>query len=187
SATTRSRPGPGAGVLLAEMMACRNAETSAVIRPPPTRRVAPQLTVKGNGKPEREQFLDRPDMIGPSGGHGRRPLEPLLAPPLPEAQAFMLGAEVVHTADQVHPFLQRPLLTDQRPAAPHQRRQAGAERRVEPLDVRRVDLPARLRLAQLLLDLFLAAPDHAAEDPLEQAAAVPLDHLPQPHAAGQPV
>src|SRR5262249_36251401 len=49
-------------------------------------------------------------------------------------------------------------------------RQARPGRRVEPLDVRRVDLLARPGLLQLLLDLLSPAP------------APPPDHFPQPPA-----
>src|SRR5262249_45119565 len=147
--------------------------------------VAPQSTVKGWRKPEREQFVDRPDMVGPASGHGRRPLQPFLALLLPDAQAAVFLAEIVHAAYQVHPFLQCLLLMHQPPAAPRQTRQARPERRVQPLYVRGVYLLACPGLFQLLVDLLVAAPDHTPEHFLQTPTAALLDHLTQPHAPWQ--
>src|SRR5262249_31907358 len=139
--------------------------------------VAPQSTVKRGRKPEREQFLDGPDMVGPASGHGRRPLLPLLALLLPDAQAAVFLAEIVRATYQVHPFLQRLLLMHQPPPAPRQAGQARPERRVQPLDVRRIYLLTCPGLLQLLVDLLVAAPDHAPEDFLQTPTAALLDHL----------
>src|SRR4051794_3626415 len=119
--------------------------------------VAPHSTVKGKRWPEREQFLDGPDVIGPASGHGRGPLVPLPPLLLLDTETAMLLAEVVDTPHQIHPFFQRLLPVRQRSAASDQRRQAGAECRVQPLDVRRVDLLARVGPLQLLFDFFAAA------------------------------
>src|SRR3954470_4411146 len=83
-------------------------------------RVAPELTVKGRNGLKFEEFADRPDVVGPAGGHRRRPLLPLLALLLPPAQAAVLGAEVVHAPHQVHPLLQHLPLMHQPPPSPRQ-------------------------------------------------------------------
>src|SRR3954453_6395968 len=147
--------------------------------------VAPELTVRGRNGLKFEEFADRPNVVSPASGHCWRPLEPLLALLLPPTQAAVLGAEVVHAPHQVHPLLQPLPLMHQPPPSPRQGRQAGPEGRVQPLDVRGVDLLARPRLLQLPLDLLRGAtqnpPDHFHQAP----ARVPLDYLPQPDAARQ--
>src|ERR671913_454251 len=72
----------------------------------------------------------------------------------------MLRAEVVDAAYQIHPPLQRLHLVGQAPTSTHQARQPGTEPGVDPLDVRRVDLPARPGPLQHPADPTDAAPDH---------------------------
>ena len=87
---------------------------------------------------KRQQFPDRPTMIGDPGGHRWRLLAPC------HVQTLVRRAEVVDRADQVHPMLQRQRTAGECPASPCQRGQALTKRGVEPLDVRRVDHPVPL-------------------------------------------
>src|SRR4029077_9893078 len=98
--------------------------------------VAPHSTVKWQGKPEREKFFDRPDVVGPASRHGGRPLLPLLALLLPQTQTAGDPAEIVHTAHQIHPLLEQAFVVHPPPAAPCQGRHRCPERGVDPLDVR---------------------------------------------------
>src|SRR6185295_11975106 len=83
-------------------------------------------------------------MIRPTRSHRWRTLLPLrLASRNSLPKTAMLGAEVIHAAHQVHPRLQRLDPVGQAPSPTHQAGQAAAERGIEPLDVRRVDLLAR--------------------------------------------
>src|SRR2546427_6302183 len=68
------------------------------------------------------------------------------------AQTLMRRAEVIDGADQVHPLLQGQRAARQRPASACQRRQALTERRIEPLDICRVDDPITLRAPPERLD-----------------------------------
>ena len=51
----------------------------------------------------------------------------------------MRGAKIIDRADQIHAMLQCQRAPRQRPASARQRRQPLPERRVQPLDIRRVD------------------------------------------------
>jgi hypothetical protein len=88
---------------------------------------------------KRQQFPDRPTMIGDLCGHGWR-----LVATSPR-QTLVRRAEVVDGTDHVHAMLQR-----QR--APRQRGQAFAACRVAPLNVCGVDHPIPLRTAPERLD-----------------------------------
>jgi hypothetical protein len=57
-----------------------------------------------------------------------------------QAQALVLGAEVVDTAHQIHEWLQGLRVADQRSTAPYQDGQARAEGGVQPLDESGVEL-----------------------------------------------
>ncbi len=86
----------------------------------------------------RQQFLHRPAMIGDLSRHGRRHL-------LGAVQTRMRCANVRDRAHQAHPLVQRQGLACQPPATTRQRSEAFTERRVQPLDVRRIDDPVALR------------------------------------------
>ena len=74
----------------------------------------------------------------------------------------MRRTKVRDRAHPEHPLVQCQGLACQRPAPPRQRRQAFPERRVEPLDVRRIDDPVALRAPSERLDAYRRAIDHAA-------------------------
>ena len=99
----------------------------------------------------------------------------------------MHRAEVVHAADEVHPQLQRLDPVDQAPAPTHQAGQPAAERGVEPLDVRGVDLLACPGPLQHPVDPPEAPPDDTPDDPDQTPTAVVLDDLAQEEAPGQAV
>ena len=102
---------------------------------------------------KRQQFFDGPAMIRNLGGHGRCPLHrPPTGPRTGEAQARMIRTEVVDRTDPIHAMLQSRCTARQCSAAPGQRRQSLTERRVQPLDVCRVDHPVALRAAPEGLD-----------------------------------
>ena len=102
---------------------------------------------------KRQQFFDGPAMIRNLGGHGRCPLHrPPTGPRTGEAQARMIRTEVVDRTDQIHAMLQSRCTARQCSAASGQRRQSLTERRVQPLDVCRVDHPVALRAAPEGLD-----------------------------------
>src|SRR5512135_784787 len=96
----------------------------------------------------------------------------------------MHRAEVVPTADQVHPHLQRPGPVGQATSPTHEAGQPTAERGVESLDVRRVDLLASPGPPQDPVDTPRAALDHTPDDPHQAPTAVVLDHLAQEDAPG---
>src|SRR4051812_9350166 len=73
--------------------------------------VAPPSSVKRGRDAEREEVVGGPEAVGPAGGHGGRPLSPLLALELALlAQALVQGAGVVGAAGQVRPPFQGPFL-----------------------------------------------------------------------------
>jgi hypothetical protein len=97
-------------------------------------------------------------MISTASGHGRR--RALTS----AAQTRVWGAKVIDRADQIHALLQGECAARQCPTAARQRRQALTERRVESLDVRRVDDPVALRAAPEGLDACRRASHNAALD-----------------------
>ena len=99
----------------------------------------------------------------------------------------MPRAEVVDATHQVHPRLQGRHLVSQPPTPTYQGRPPGAERGVEPLDVRRIDLPARPGPVQYPIDPSEAAPDRVSDHLGQTPTAVLLDHLPQQQPPGQAV
>src|SRR5713101_7971903 len=105
----------------------------------------------------RQQFPDGPAMICDASSHRRRLLATC------HVQAFMRRAEVIDGADQVHPLLQGQRAARQRPASACQRRQALTERRIQPLDIRRVDDPITLRAPPEGLEAYCAFHHNVAE------------------------
>src|SRR5918999_1664784 len=127
-------------------------------------------------------------MIRPTGSHRWRTLLPLgraYRNSLPKAA--MLGAEVIYAAHQVHPQLQRLDPVGQATAPTHQAGQPAAERGVEPLDVRGVDLLPRPGPLQHPVDPPEAPPDDTPDDRHQTATAVVLDHLAQQDPPGPAV
>src|SRR5262245_54179041 len=83
-------------------------------------RVAPQLTVKGRSRAKFKELTDRPNVVSPTSGPGRRPVKPLPALLLAEAQTPVLRAEVVDTTRQVHASVEYIVLMRQPPTAARQ-------------------------------------------------------------------
>src|SRR5215510_5023099 len=120
---------------------------------------------------KRQQFSDRPAMIGDPSGYRRGLLATC------PAQTLMWRAKVIDGADQVHPMAQRQCMACQRPAAPGQRREAFAECRVQPLDVGRINHPVPLRSASERLYPCRRAIDKTAFGLHHPPPLVALDHL----------
>src|SRR5512135_1171520 len=120
-------------------------------------------------------------MIRQPGRHRRRPLLPL-APQLRvggDPEAVVDPAEVVRTPDQVHPRSQRVRSSGDRPATAGQLTKGTAERRVEPLDVRRVNPRPGPGRREHRGDGLGGPPDYPAGDGDEASSGVVLDHLAQ--------
>ena len=81
---------------------------------------------------KRQQFVYRPAMISDPSRHGRRC-------PLRLRQTRMRRAKVIDCAHHKHPLVERQGVACQRPATARQWSQAFAERRVQPLNVRRIE------------------------------------------------
>src|SRR6516164_4913161 len=109
-------------------------------------------------------------MVGDPSRHGGRRLLSLL-------QTLMRRAKVIHRADQEHPLVQRQGIACQRPAPARQRGEAFSKRRVEPLNVCRIDYPVPLRSASERLYTCRRAIDHAAVGLDHTPPLVALDHL----------
>jgi hypothetical protein len=108
--------------------------------------VAPHLTVKGRTGAKFKEFSDRPNVVGPASGHRGRSLLPPGLLLLPHAQTVW-PTEIVYPPGQVHTFVENLFLLYQPPPPTRSPRQGGPEGGVEPLDVRGVDLLARLGVA----------------------------------------
>ena len=89
----------------------------------------------------------------------------------------MWGTKIIDRTDQIHPMLQRQRAACQRPATACQRRQALTERRVQPLDVGRVDDAVPLRAAPERLDACGRAIHDATLDVDHPPLLVALDDL----------
>ena len=117
-------------------------------------------------------------MISKTSGDGRRPSDPLVATDdSREAQAFVLGAEVVHATNQVHKWFQGFRVADQSSTAPHQDRQAGAEGSVQSLDESGIELGSAMALGQQSLGRCETSSPHTPGDVDHAFALVALDHL----------
>src|SRR4051812_44765842 len=125
-------------------------------------------------------------MVRQPGRHRGGPIAPLEALPWRggDEEAVMGPAEVVGTAHQVHPPGQDPFATDDRPAAPRQWAQRGAEGRVQPFEVRRVDPRPRAGRRQHRGDRRRRPQDDPPRDVDEAPAAMVLDHLAQEQPGG---
>ena len=73
-------------------------------------------------------------------------------------QTRMRGAEIIDRTDQIHAMLQRQGVACQRSATACQRREAFPERRVQPLNVRRIDDPIALRPVSERLHAYRGVP-----------------------------
>src|SRR5512135_898097 len=146
-------------------------------RSPPALRWYPSRKRDGVTEP----LAYRPAMVRQPGGHRRGPLLPL--PPWTGAggdpEAVVDPAEVVGAPHQVHPGGQRLCTPGERPTATRQGTQHAAKRRVEPLDVRRVDPRPGAGRRQHRGDGLGRPPDHPAGDADEASSGVVLDYLAQ--------
>src|SRR5258708_27432052 len=104
---------------------------------------------------QREEFPDRPTMIGDPCSHGRRGLGPDMT------QTRVRGAEVVDGTNEIHAMLQRQRATYQGPASARQRSEALTKRRIEPFDVGGVDHPSAVRATPQRLDAGRRATDNS--------------------------
>src|SRR5215813_9515705 len=94
-------------------------------------------------------------MVGNPSRHGWRGL-------LDGVETLVRRAKVIDRAHQEHALVQGQGLACQRPAPTRQRREAFPERRVQPLDVRRIDDAVALRAPSEHLDAGGRAVDNAA-------------------------
>ena len=120
---------------------------------------------------KRQQFLDGPAMIRDASGHRR------CGPATGMGQTRMRCTEIIDRPDQIHAMLQRQRAARQRPASACQRGQPLTERRVQPLDVGRIDHPVALRAAPERLDACRRAIHNAAFDLDHAPLLVALDDL----------
>src|SRR4030067_3152580 len=119
-------------------------------------------------------------MIGKTSGDGwgsLYPAEAMAAHPQLQAQALVLGAEVVDTAHQIHEWLQGVRVADQRSTAPYQDGQARAEGGVQPLDESGVELGSAMAFCQQGLSSYQTALRHAPADVDHPLTLVAFDHL----------
>ena len=90
----------------------------------------------------------------------------------------MRCAAVIDRPDQIHAMLQGQRAVRGRPASARQRRQTLTERRIQPLDIRRVDDPLTLRAPPERLDACRRAIDRAACGlPTTRRRSLALDDL----------
>ena len=120
---------------------------------------------------KRQQLLDSPAMIRDASGHCR------CGPATGGGQTRMRGAKIIDRPDQIHPMLQGQRAARQRPASTRQRGQPSTKRRVEPLDVGRIDDAVALRTLPERLNACRRAIDHASFGLDHTAPLVALDHL----------
>ncbi len=119
-------------------------------------------------------------MIGKTSGYRRRSLHPteaMAAHPQLQAQALVLGTEVVDAAHQVHERFQGLRVTDQGSTTPHQDRQASAEGGVQSLDESGIELGSAVAFCQQGLGSFQTASSHAPGDIDHPLTLVAFDHL----------
>src|SRR5215831_2932047 len=127
---------------------------------------------------KRQQFADRPAMVGDPRCHGRCPVDRSRASRLgSQAETRVIRAKVIDRTDQVHPVLQRQGLAGQRPAPARQRCEAFPKRCVEPLNVCCIDHPVPLRSASERFHACRRAIDNAALRLDHAPPLVALDHL----------
>ena len=119
---------------------------------------------------KRQQFVHCPAMVRDPRRHGRRRL-------LGMGQTFMRRAKVIDRAYHKHPCVQCQGVACQCPAPTRERREAFPKRRVEPLNVRRIDHPVPVRPTSEGLHTCRRALDHAAFSRDHTAPLIALDHL----------
>jgi hypothetical protein len=119
---------------------------------------------------KRQQFVHCPAMVGDPSGHGRCCL-------LHRMQTRMRRAKVIDRAHQEHPLVQRQGLACQGPATACQWRKAFPKRRVEPLNVRRVDHAVPLRPTLERLHTCRRAGDKAPFGRDHSPSLIALDDL----------
>src|SRR5712692_9541371 len=119
----------------------------------------------------RQQFSDTPAMIGDASSHCRCGLATGLG------QTRVRCAEVIDRPDQIHALLQGQRAARERPASARHRRQTLTERRVQSLDVRRIDDPVALRAPSECLDACGRAIDNAAVGLDDATTLIAFDHL----------
>src|SRR5690242_3180321 len=95
-------------------------------------------------------------MIRDTSGHCRG------GPATGVSQTRVWCAEIINRTDQIHTMLQRQRVARQRSATACQRREALPERRVQPLNIGRIDDSLALRPASERLHACRCPIDHAA-------------------------
>ena len=110
-------------------------------------------------------------MIRDPSGHRR------CGPATGMGQTRMRCAKIIDRTDQIHPMLQRQRAARQRPTAACQRGQTLTKRRVQPLDVRRVDHAVALRATPERLNACGRAIHDAALDVDDAPLGVALHDL----------
>ncbi len=111
-----------------------------------------------------QQFVHAPTVIGDPTRHRRG---------LPACQAAMRGADVVDGTHQPHPHFQSRHRPPACPCPTRQCRQPGAERPIQPLDVRRLDRAATEQVCRPPCGTVCQPPRH----PDDMTICVLLDHL----------
>ncbi len=122
----------------------------------------------------RQQFSDTPALIGDASSHCRYGLATGLG------QTRVRCAEVIARPDQLHALLQGQRAARERPASARQRRQTRTERRIQPLNIRRVDAPLTLCAPPERLDACRRAIENAAFGLDHPSPLVALDDLGDP-------
>ena len=110
-------------------------------------------------------------MISDASGHRRG------GPATGGGETRMGRAKIIDRPDQIHAVLQRQRAARQRSTSACQRDQTFTERRVEPLDVGRIDAPVALRAPSECLDACRRAIDNAAFGLDHPSLLVALDNL----------
>ena len=110
-------------------------------------------------------------MIGDASSHRRGSLATCLG------ETRMRCTEIIDRPDEIHAMLQRQRAARQGATSACQRRETLTERRVEALDVRRIDAPVALRTLSERLDACRRAINNAAFSLDHPAPLVALDDL----------
>src|SRR4029453_3998509 len=127
---------------------------------------------------KRQQFSDRPAMVGDPSRHGRCPVGCYCASRMgSKAETRVIGAKVIDCTDQIHPVLQRQGAGCQGPTAARQWSQTLTKRGVEALDVGGVNHPGALRAALQHLDACRCAIHDTALGLDDTPPLVALDDL----------
>ena len=119
-------------------------------------------------------------MIGKTRSNGRGSLYPakaMTAHPQLQAQALVLGTEVVDAAHQEHERFQGFRIANQGSTAPNQNCQARAEGSIQPLDEGSVELGSTVAALKQSDRLFEAALRHTSGDIYDTLALITFDYL----------